>query len=110
MIMYLTARTKHPDIVIDYIEVKFSNEKVVSLSWDESDITRYEDGFNARYKGIYFNEEYANGRIGEMFNMEIVEVGVYYEDNEDLASIDILEIEIDDNNIVLTMYFNTELE
>ena len=69
MRLYLSARTNVPDIVIDYIEVKFKNGVTTSLTWDESDISRTDTGFDARYKGVYFGEEYANGRIRRIARM-----------------------------------------
>lgn len=39
------------DLEIDYIEVELVTGKTVTVDWDESDITREDDGFEARYKG-----------------------------------------------------------
>ena len=66
MILYLSASTDLEDLVIDYIEVKLVTGETVSLNWDESDIERLDTGFHARYKGVYFDEEYANIVIKEM--------------------------------------------
>ena len=63
MILYLDARTTVKDLMIDYIEVELANRETASLNWDESDIGRADDGFSARYKGVYFGEVYANGRL-----------------------------------------------
>lgn len=97
MILYLTAKTESKDVIIDYIEVRLNNGKEVSLSWDESDITRDDDGFTARYKGIYFDEEYANGKVELLHDLNIVEVGLYSEENEDYP-VTITEIEFYDAN------------
>lgn len=97
MILYLTAKTESKDVVIDYIEVRLNNGKQVSLNWDESDIVRDDDGFTARYKGIYFDEEYANGKIELLHDLNIVEVGLYSEENEDYP-VTITEIEFYDAN------------
>ncbi|NBI16696.1 hypothetical protein D1841_06520 [Neglecta sp. X4] len=53
MILYLSASTDLEDLVIDYIEIKLVTGETVSLNWDESDIERLDNGFNARYKGVY---------------------------------------------------------
>ncbi len=79
MILYLSAKTNIPDVVIDYIEVALSSGDTVSLNWDMSDISRYDDGFEARYKGVYFDEEYANGKLSELENLKITDIGLYYE-------------------------------
>lgn len=77
--LYLTARTSIPDLYIDYIEVQLKSGEEISLNWDESDIERYSDGFSARYKGVCFGEEYANGRIDDLKDMIITDIGVYCE-------------------------------
>ena len=83
MILYLQATTNVQDLVIDYIEVKLKSGKTVSLNWDESGINRSETGFDAWYKGVYFNEEYANGRISELTGMKIDTVKLYSEQVKD---------------------------
>ena len=75
MRLYLSAKTAIPDLYIDYIEVILTTGEQVSLNWDYSDICREDDGFCARYKGVYFGEEYANGRLAELKKITIVEVG-----------------------------------
>ena len=79
MILYLSVNTDLEDLVIDYIEVKLATGATVSLNWDESDIERLDGGFRARYKGVYFNEEYANGKIGSLRKMQIDGIGIYAE-------------------------------
>lgn len=82
MIINLIAKTNCPDLVIDFIEVKLNTGEVVSLNWDESDFTCDGNELNARYKGVYFGEEYGNGRLDEMKDMEIVEFGFYSENSK----------------------------
>lgn len=92
MILYLTAKTSIPDLYIDYIEVRLASGQEVSLNWDESSITRSASGFSARYKGVCFGEEYANGKLEQLCDMEIVDIGVYYEtEHEADISIEIME-------------------
>lgn len=92
MILYLTAKTSIPDLYIDYIEVRLKAGEEVSLNWDESDISRSPSGFSARYKGVYFNEEYANGKLKQLHRMKIVDIGIYYEsEHEPDIFIEIME-------------------
>lgn len=84
MILYLQATTNVQDLVIDYIEVKLKSGKTASLNWDESGINRSETGFDARYKGVYFDEEYANGKISELDGMKIDTVKLYSEQIKNL--------------------------
>jgi len=93
-----------PDVYIDYIEAGLKNGNVVSLNWDESDITRNEDGFEARYKGVYFGEEYANGRIDDLNGMEITDIGLYSESDGDFH-FDIEEMLFEDNEKSLSIFY-----
>ena len=77
--LYLTAETSILDLYIDSIEVRLKSGEEVLLTWDESDIGRNANGFSARYKGVYFDEEYANGRIKDLEDMMITDITVYYE-------------------------------
>lgn len=79
MKMYLTVETTTQDVFIDFIEVKLKTGEIVSLNWDESEIAREESKFLGTYKGVYFGEEYANGRINELKDMIVVHVEVYTE-------------------------------
>ncbi len=75
--LYLEAVTTIPDLFIDYIEVRLTSGESASLNWDESEIYRNADGFGARYKGVYFGEEPANGRLDELHDMVITDIGLY---------------------------------
>lgn len=80
MRLYLDAKTnftKEDDLTIDYIVVQLKNGKTVSLNWDESEFGVDGGVFSARYKGVYFGDEYANGRIDELEGMKIAEIGFY---------------------------------
>lgn len=85
MVLYVDVETNLPDVYIDYIEATLVTGEEISLNWDESGIQRNENGFSARYKGVYFGEEYANGRISELFGMRITQIGIYTE-QDDLSS------------------------
>ena len=75
--LYLEATTTIPDLFIDYIEVRLASGESASLNWDESEIYRNPDGFGAKYKGVYFGEEPANGRLDELHDMVITDIGLY---------------------------------
>ena len=77
MTLYLEATTTIPDLFIDYIEVRLASGESASLNWDESEIYRNPDGFGAKYKGVYFGEEPANGRLDELCDMVITDIGLY---------------------------------
>ncbi|MEY8389851.1 hypothetical protein D3Z47_02280 [Lachnospiraceae bacterium] len=100
MILYLSARTGLPDLTVDFIEVRLAAGEIVSLTWDESEYGQDEDVFTAKYKGVYFGENYANGRMEELHGMEIAQIGVNTEYGEaDKAEIEIMEMEFEDNGI-----------
>ena len=75
--LYLEAATTIPDLFIDYIEVRLASGESASLNWDESEIYRNPNGFGAKYKGVYFGEEPANGRLDELCDMVITDIGLY---------------------------------
>lgn len=103
MRLYLTAKTSISDLFIDYIQVKLKSGEEVSLNWDYSDIERTSSGFSARYKGVYFDEEYANGRIDELQDMKITDIGVYYESkHEQDIKIEVMDFVDDDKQLVFS--------
>ena len=57
MILEVTAKTKVADLTIDFIQVITRLGKSISIDWDTSFVTRTGDIFEARYVGVYFNEE-----------------------------------------------------
>ncbi len=95
MNLYLTACTDLKDILIDFIEVELTTSKIISLTWDESDIGRTSEGFSSRYKGVYFDEEYANGKIEQLRGMKIANIGIYTESDAPFE-ITITEMEFED--------------
>ena len=79
LVVKIHGNSKDTEVRYDYIEVKLKSGKTASLNWDESGINRSETGFDARYKGVYFDEEYANGKISELDGMKIDTVKLYSE-------------------------------
>ena len=105
MTLYVTAKTKSPDVLIDFIELELNTGEMVSLTWDESGINRSDGGFDARYKGVQFGEEYANGRIAELMNFKIVNVEIYSLSKHS-CSLTLTEMVFEDNG---TEYAVTDL-
>ena len=111
MILYLSAKTKIPDLSIDFIEVILENGREISLNWDETDIKRENGEITARYKGVYFGEEYANGKIAELEDFSISYIGIYSE-TEGPFDISIDEMVFEDGNLQLTcedVYFSSDI-
>ena len=86
--LYLEAKTSIPDLFIDYIEVRLTSGESASLNWDESEIYRNPDGFGAKYKGVYFGEEPANGRLDELRDMVITDIGLYSDTIPEIEFVD----------------------
>lgn len=107
MKLKLNALTNVKDLIIEYIEIRLVTDEIISFNWDESDISRNENGFSARYKGVYFNELYANGRINELFGMKIAEVGVYTESEDKGITITEMLFEDGDNALLFSAPINT---
>ena len=94
--LYLEATTTIPDLFIDYIEIRLASGESASLNWNESEIYRNPDGFGAKYKGVYFGEEPANGRLDELHDMVITDIGLY-SDTVPETQITVSEMEFVDN-------------
>ena len=86
--LYLEAKTSIPDLFIDYIDVSLTSGESASLNWDESEIYRNPDGFGAKYKGVYFGEEPANGRLDELRDMVITDIGLYSDTIPEIEFVD----------------------
>ena len=86
--LYLEATTTIPDLFIDYIEVRLASGESASLNWDESEIYRNPDGFGAKYTGVYFGEEPANGRLDELRDMVITDIGLYSDTIPEIEFVD----------------------
>lgn len=95
MIMYLQVKTKVPDLRIELFKMRLKSGEIVTVDWDESELERESDGFNVRYKGVYFDDEYANGRLEEIDKPDITSVKVSSE-LEEKADLVITDVEIMD--------------
>ena len=110
MILYLSAKTKIPDLSIDFIEVILENGREVSLNWDETDIKRENGEITARYKGVYFGEEYANGKIAELEDFSISYIGIYSETEGPFdISIDEMVLRMVIYNLLVRMYISHQI-
>ncbi len=89
MVLYLKAESDIPDLMIDFIEVKLKSGQIISLTWDESEFDREDGHLDARYRGVYFDDEYGNGRLPELEGMEVQHIELYSE-HGDLSSFKLL--------------------
>lgn len=101
MILYLEAKTSVSDLIIDSIEVQLKDGQKAYLTWDESDISRDEEGFSARYKGVYINEDYANERLEELKEMKVINVNLYTDNDMCEEDFSIIEMVLNDNGETL---------
>lgn len=104
MILYLKVKTNIEDVIVDSIDVRLASGKEIRLTWDESDINRTAFGFQARYKGVYFDEEYANGRIKELHGMQILDITLSSE-SKVYSLFFIEQIEVEDNEEKVSFRF-----
>jgi len=95
MVLYLTAQTNIKDIFIDFIALRLSNGIEISVDWDESGIDRCKEGFNARYRGVCFDGEHANGRINELEGCTVCDIQLY-SDTAQNADLKITEMVFED--------------
>ena len=95
MVLYLKAESDIPDLMIDFIEVKLKSGQIISLTWDESEFDRKDGYLDARYKGVYFDDEYGNGRLPELKGMEVQHIELFSE-CEDASSFKLRELSFHD--------------
>ncbi len=103
MILYILCKTDSKSFVLDGMTIRLPDKSEKQVTWDETDISvksPLNDIVELRCKGAYLDEEYANGRIDEFGQAEIIALDLYAEDG---TYFQIDEIEIDDNGIVMTM-------
>ena len=108
MTLFLDAKTPVSDIFIDYIEVILITGEQVCLNWDYSGIDRFEDSFSAKYSGIYFDEDYASGRIEELKKIMILEIGYYTETEVRPKTIEIEAIQFVDRGRTCCAEYNQD--
>ena len=106
MRLYLDANTNFTNkdgLSIDFIEVQLKNGETISLNWDESDFGIEDGVFSARYKGVYFDEVHANGRIEELRGMKVTDIGVYFESkHKQDIKIEVMDFVDDDKQLVFS--------
>ncbi len=94
MNLNVTVKTKVKDLIIDFIEVINAEGKSFSLSWDESFVEKTEDGFQAQYKKVNFDDKYAPESFSDLIGMRVDVVGLYSE-QEGPIDIDITEMDFE---------------
>ncbi len=90
--------------MLKYIDVLLADKREVSLSWDESDSEVKNGKFTARYKGVYFDERYANGQIGALKGMEVRHIGIYAEEKGRIRNI---AMKFEDGNETYETFFKS---
>lgn len=93
-VLYLKAESDIPDLTIDFIEVKLKSVQIVALTWDESEFDCKNGQLVARCKGVYFDEEYGNGRLAELEEMKVTHAAIcseYDVDNFKLKELSFLD-------------------
>lgn len=107
MVLYLKAESDIPDLAVDFIEVKLKSGQVISLTWDESEFDREDGQFEARYKGVYFDDEYGNGRMSELKGMKVQHIELYTE-CKDAGSFQLRELSFYDGEESLVFTYPAE--
>lgn len=99
MILYVDAKYPKGEIAIDFIKAQLRSGKIVTMTWDESAHSFKDSSVSSRLKGVYFDEEYANGREKDLIGMKVLEAGfeildkaeptIYYPDDQSVLLIEI---------------------
>lgn len=70
--------SKHNDARVDYLTFGDGCGNEINISWDSSDWWDEDDGSRHFYcKGVYFDDEYANGQIDRLENMSLTGFQLY---------------------------------
>ena len=91
MLLTVKADTSVKDLVIDYIEVICESGRSISLNWEQSNVRKTETGFYADYLGVCFNDKLADGKLHELYGMQVDVIGLYSEQKGKL-DIDVKEM------------------
>ena len=101
MFLIIKAITNVPDLMIDFVEVRLQSGKTVSLNWDRSGIDRCDEEFVGEYGGVCFNEESASGKLDELRDMQVSDIGLYSETHS-TADITIKEMLFEDHGKIIS--------
>ena len=109
MLLTVKADTSVKDLVIDYIEVICESGRSISLNWEQSNVRKTETGFYADYLGVCFNDKLADGKLHELYGMQVDVIGLYSEQKGKL-DIDVKEMYFyeDDKELVEFKYSDTK--
>ena len=109
MLLTVKADTSVKDLVIDYIEVICESGRSISLNWEQSNVRKTETGFYADYLGVCFNDKLANGKLHELYGMQVDVIGLYSEQKGKL-DIDVKEMYFyeDDKELTFDNPYQTE--
>ncbi len=94
MNLNVTVKTTVKDLVIDFIEVINTEGKDFFLGWDESFVEKTEDGFQAQYKKVNFDDKYAPESFSDLIGMKVNIIGLYSEQKGPI-DIDITEMDFE---------------
>ena len=103
MKLYISATTNCPDLMLDFIEVRLKTGELVSLNWDESEFTRNDSELTAEYKGIFFDEEDAGGRLSELKDLQVEYIKLYSDSRNMKVDLSIHEMIFEDDEETLSI-------
>ena len=109
MLLTVKADTSVKDLVIDYIEVICESGRSISLNWEQSNVRKTGTGFYADYLGVCFNDKLADGKLHELYGMQVDVIGLYSEQKGKL-DIDVKEMYFyeDDKELTFDNPYQTE--
>lgn len=109
MIFYATIKHKEKQnkrIIIDTLTLVLKDESRINIEFDSSDWCYEDNQTYCKLKGIFFNDEYANGKLSLMKNnIKEIELEAYsLEDDKGYdAKMTYLEIRDDENSWILDL-------
>lgn len=99
MIINLKVKTESKTAAIESINAVLENGDEVDLTWEESDISRVDDGFSQRCEDVYIDGENADGEGEILKDLRIIYVTLVDDSEEwEECLVDISEMEICDGD------------
>lgn len=109
MIFYITIKhngKKDDRVIIDSLTLLLKDNSKINIEWESSDWSYEDNQTYCRLKGIFFNDEYANGKLSLMKNnIKGIELEAYSleDDKEYDAKMTYLEIRDDEDSWILDL-------
>lgn len=115
MIIRVTANTSLSQAALNYMEFHTPSGDIL-VDYDEASSIIENDVMKCRMKGVYFNDEYANGMLSDLNQAKLYRIQIYTTDSvdeQDLADpkvFQITDIEVEDDGQTMNLKIKEQPE